>query len=241
MGIAVRLGGRMGQRIARAAALGAVLLFGFADAGAKTERMRPYEIAGPARLGSDEPLCRRLAAALNAEGSRELTAPRTDSMFARWRVIQYPDSREIVLQATRADILNEGHDRIIYRITDLYWSDRPTQSFVFMRDDSESLPPWPKPGQPSTWADDVQSGRMFAVTNFLTWNSSPTLSDFLRQYPTLKTPAGRRFRMPGYAQATDLILLDGSQTLVLIEDTNLHLAILIKIQGTQSKPVCYLS
>jgi hypothetical protein len=156
-------------------------------------------------------------------------------------VIQYPDSREIVLQATRADILNEGHDRIIYRITDLYGFDRPTQSFVFMRDDSESLPPWPKPGQPSTWADDVQSGRMFAVTNFLTWNSSPTLSNFLRQYPALKTPAGRRFRMPGYAQATDLILIDGSQALVLIEDTRERVAVLIKIAAMRSKPICYLS
>lgn len=241
MGIAGRLGGGMGQRIARAAALGAVLLFGFADAGAKTERVRPYEIAGPAGLGSDEPLCRRLAAALNAEGSRELTAPRTDLMFARWQEVQHPDSREIIHEATRADILNEGNQRTIYRITDLYSFDKYTQSLVFMRDESQSLPLRQRTGQPSTWAEAVESGRMFAITNFLTWSSSPTLSDFLRQYPTLKTPAGRRFRTPGYAQATDLILLDGSQTLVLIEDTNLRLAILIKIQGTQSKPVCYLS
>ena len=241
MVIAVRLGERVGLRIARAAALGAVLLFGFAEAGARTERVRPYEIAGPAGLGSDEPLCRRLAAALNAEGSRELTAPRTDSMFARWQEVQYPDSREIVLQATRADILNEGRDRIIYRITDLYAFDRPTQSFVFMRDDSESLPPWPKPGQPSTWAEDVQSGRMFAVTNFLTWNSSPTIGDFLRQYPTLKTPAGRRFRMPGYAQATDLILLDGGRTLILLEDTEARTATVLEINAGQPRPICYLA
>lgn len=241
MGIAVRLRGRMGQRVARAAALGAVLLFGLADAGAKTERVRPYEIAGPAGPGSDEPLCQRLAAALNAEGSRKLTAPRLDPLFARWQTVHYPDTQEIFLEATRADILNEGRDRVIYRITYLYAFDRPTQLFVFMRDESENLPPWPKPGQPSTWAEDVQSGRIFAVTNFLTWSSSPTLSNFLQQYPALKTPAGRRFRMPGYAQATDLIVVDGSQTLVMIEDTRFHFAILIKIQGTQSKPVCYLS
>lgn len=62
------------QRIAWAAALGAVLLLGVADAGARTERVRPYETAGPAGLGSDEPLCRRLAATLNAEGRRDLMA-----------------------------------------------------------------------------------------------------------------------------------------------------------------------
>lgn len=229
------------QGLSRTLALGAMLLLGFADAGAKTERVRPYEIAGPAGLGSDEPLCRRLAAALNAEGNRELTAPRVDPLFARWQTVHYPDTQEIVLEATRADILNEGHDRVIYRITYLYTFDRPTQLFVFMRDESESLPPWPKPGQPSTWAEDVQSGRMFAVTNFLTWTSSPTLSNFLRQYPTLKTPAGRRFRMPGYAQATDLILVDGSQTLIVIEDTRERVAVLIKIEAMRSKPMCYLS
>jgi hypothetical protein len=241
MGIAVQSRRRWWQRIAQAAAPGAVLLFGVADAGANTERVRPYEIAGPAGLGSDEALCRRLAAALNAEGRRKLTAPRTDSMFARWQEVQHPDSREIIHEATRADILNEGNRRTVYRITDLYSFDKSTQSLVFMRDESQSLPLRQRTGQPSTWAEAVESGRMFAITNFLTWSSSPTLSDFLRQYPTLKTPAGRRFRMPGYSQATDLILLDGRQTLALIEDTNLHFAVLIKIQGTQSKPVCYLS
>jgi hypothetical protein len=229
------------RQMTGAVALCAILLLGFADAGAKTERVRPYEIAGPAGLGSDEPLCRRLAAALNAEGSRELTAPRTDAMFARWQAVHYPDTQEIVLQVTRADILNEGRDRAIYRITYLYAFDRPTQSFVFMRDESESLPPWPKPGQPSTWAEDVQSGRMLAVTNFLTSNSSPTLSNFLRQYPTLKTPAGRRFRMPGYAQATDLILLDGGRSMVLLEDTEVRSAILLEINAGRPHPICYLS
>ena len=229
------------QGLSRTLTLGVMLLLGFADAGAKTERIRPYEIAGPAGLGSDEPLCRRLAAALNAEGSRELTAPRLDPIFARWQTVHYPDTQEIVLEATRADILNEGHDRVIYRITDLYAFDRPTQSFVFMRDESESLPPWPKPGQPSTWAEDVQSGRMFAVTNFLTWTSSPTLSDFLRQYPTLKTPAGRRFRMPGYAQATDLILVDGGRSMVLLEDTEVRSALLLEINAGRPHPICYLS
>jgi hypothetical protein len=112
---------------------------------------------------------------------------------------------------------------------------------VFMRDESESLPPWPKPGQPSTWAEDVQSGRMLAVTNFLTSNSSPTLSNFLRQYPTLKTPAGRRFRMPGYAQATDLILLDGGRSMVLLEDTEVRSAILLEINAGRPHPICYLS
>jgi len=107
------------QGLSRTLTLGAMLLLGFADAGAKTERVRPYEIAGPAGLGSDEPLCRRLVAALNAEGSRELTAPRADSMFARWQEVQHRDSREIIHEATRADILNEGKERTIYRITDL--------------------------------------------------------------------------------------------------------------------------
>ena len=229
------------QGLSRTLTLGAMLLLGFADAGARTERVRPYEIAGPAGLGSDEPLCRRLAAALNAEGSRELTAPRLDPLFARWQTVHYPDTQEIVLEATRADILNQGHDRVIYRITDLYAFDRPTQSFVFMRNDTESLPPWPKPGQPSTWAEDVQSGRMFSVTNFLTWTSSPTLSNFLRQYPTLKTPAGRRFRMPGYAQATDLILLDGGRSMVLLEDTEVRSALLLEINAGRPHPICYLS
>lgn len=229
------------QGLSRTLTLGVMLLLGFADAGAKTERIRPYEIAGPAGLGSDEPLCRRLAAALNAEGSRELTAPRLDPLFARWQTVHYPDTQEIVLEATRADILNEGHDRVIYRITYLYAFDRHTQSFVFMRDESESLPPWPKPGQPSTWAEDVQSGRMFAVTNFLTWSSSPTLSNFLQQYPALKTPAGQRFRMPGYAQATDLILLDGGRSMVLLEDTEVRSAILLEINAGRPHPICYLS
>jgi len=229
------------RRIARAAALGAALLFGVADAGARTDRVRPYEIAGPAGLGNYEPLCRRLAAALNAEGSRELTAPRADPMFARWREVQHPDRTEIIHEATRADILNEGHDRVTYRITDLYAFDRPTQSFVFMRDESESLPSRQKTGQPSTWAEAVQSGRMFAVIKFLTWDSSLTLSDFLRQYPTLKTPAGRRFRMPGYAQATDLILLDGGRTLILLEDTEARTATVLEINAGQPRPICYLA
>jgi hypothetical protein len=46
------------------------LLLGFADAGARTETVWPYEIAGPDGLGSDKPVCPRLADALNAEGSR---------------------------------------------------------------------------------------------------------------------------------------------------------------------------
>jgi hypothetical protein len=103
--------------LAVAGLLGAMLLLGFGDAGAKTERIRPYEIAGPAGLGSDEPLCRRLAAALNAEGSRELTAPRTDSMFARWQEVQIPRSREIIHEAAHADILNECIARTVYRVT----------------------------------------------------------------------------------------------------------------------------
>ncbi|MFM7416745.1 MAG: hypothetical protein ACKO51_13345 [Alphaproteobacteria bacterium] len=165
MGITGRLGGGMGRRIARAAALGAVLLFGFADAGARTERVRPYEIAGPAGLGSDEPLCRRLAAALNAEGGRELTAPRTDSMFARWREVQHPDSREIIHEATRADILNEGKERTVYRVTDLYAPLKPFQSLVFMRNDAEALPIRERIGSPSTWAEAITSGRMVSIEN----------------------------------------------------------------------------
>ena len=58
------------QRIMRAAALCAMLLLGFADAGARTETVWPYEIAGPDGLGSDKPVFPRLADALNAEGSR---------------------------------------------------------------------------------------------------------------------------------------------------------------------------
>ena len=81
MGIRVHLGSRMGQRIARPATLGALSLFGVADAGARTERVRPYEIAGPAGLGSDEPLCRRLAADLSAESLLELTAFHEDVIF----------------------------------------------------------------------------------------------------------------------------------------------------------------
>lgn len=229
------------QGLSRTLTLGAMLLLGFADAGAKTERVRPYEIAGPAGLGSDEPLCRRLAAALNAESSRELTAPRTDSMFARWQEVQHRDSQETIHEATRADILNEGKERTIYRITDLYSFDRSSQSLVFMRDESESLPLRQRAGQPSTWAEAVESGRMLAVTNFLTSNSSPTLSNFLGQYPTLKTPAGRRFRMPGYAQATDLILLDGGRSMVLLEDTEVRSAILLEINAGRPHPICYLS
>ncbi len=59
------------RQIMRTAALGAVLLLGFADAGARTETVWPYEIAGPDGLGSDQPVCLRLADALNAEGSRD--------------------------------------------------------------------------------------------------------------------------------------------------------------------------
>jgi hypothetical protein len=229
------------QGLSRTLTLGAMLLLGFADAGAKTERVRPYEIAGPAGLGSDEPLCRRLVAALNAEGSRELTAPRADSMFARWQEVQHRDSREIIHEATRADILNEGKERTIYRITDLYSFDRSTQSLVFMRHESESLPSRQRVGQPSTWAEAVESGRMFAITNFLTWSSFPKFSDFLKHYPTLRAPAGRRFRMPGYAQATDLILLDGARSMVLLEDTEVRSAILLEISAGRTYPICYLS
>ena len=59
------------QRISLTFTLCLMLLLGFADAGARTETVWPYEIAGPDGLGSDQPVCPRLADALNAEGSRD--------------------------------------------------------------------------------------------------------------------------------------------------------------------------
>ena len=56
MGIAVRLGGRMGQRIARAAALGAVLLFGSAC----SERSDPFAMLSNEQLAPAPLYCRPL-------------------------------------------------------------------------------------------------------------------------------------------------------------------------------------
>ena len=228
------------RQIMRAAALGAIVLLGFADAGARTERVRPYEIAGPAGLGSDEPLCRRLAAALNAEGSRELTAPRTDSMFARWQEVQHRDSREIIHEATRADVLNEGQERTVYRVTYLYAPLEPFQALVFMRNDAEALPIHERIGSPSTWAEAITSGRMVSIENLIQDSLGFQSGDFLERYPPFATPAGRRFLL-GRMDAKDLIEVDTQRVLVLHENTHQRTAMLVEVRAQRVAPICYLS
>jgi hypothetical protein len=227
------------QRISLAFTL-CLLLLGFADAGAKTERVRPYEIAGPAGLGSDEPLCRRLAAALNAEGNRELTAPRTDAMFARWQEMQHPDSREIIHEATRADILNEGVQRTIYRITYLYAPLEPFQALVFMRNNAEALPTHERIGLPSTWAEAITSGRMVSIENLIQDSLGSVSGDFTSRYPPSATPAGRRFRL-GRMDAKDLITFDTHRVMVLLQNTYHRTAMLVEIRSQRATPLCYLS
>ena len=228
------------QRIMRAAALCATLLLGFAEAGARTERVRPYEIAGPAGLGSDEPLCRRLAAALNAEGSRELTAPRATPMFARWREMRHPDSREIIHEATRADVLNEGKERTVYRVTYLYAPLEPFQALVFMRNDAEALPIHERIGPPSTWAEAITSGRMVSIENLIQDSLGFQSGDFLERYPPFATSAGRRFLL-GRMDAKDLIAFDTQRVLVLLENTHQRTAMLVEVRAQSVVPICYLS
>jgi hypothetical protein len=240
MGIAIRLGGGMGQRIARATALGALLLFGFADAGAKTERVRPYEIAGPVGLGSDERLCRRLATALNAEGRRELTAPRTDSMFARWREVQNPRSREIIHEATRADILNEGLARTVYRVTNLYAPYEALQSLLFMRDDSEPLPV-ESTGGPSVWAEAISNGRMIDPLRYLLLTPTAPLADFVSRYPPFSNAAGGRFIFGHRWDAVDVISTAEGRTMFLRQETKRRMAILVEIKNSHALPICYLA
>ena len=228
------------RQVMRAAALGAVLLFGFADAGARTERVRPYEIAGPAGLGSDEPLCRRLAAALSAEGSRELTAPRTNSMFARWQEVQNPRSREIIHEATRADILNERKERTIYRITYLYAPYEPAQSLLFMGDDSEPLPAQ-STGGPSVWAEAISNGRMIDPLSYLLLTPTAPLIDFARRHPPFNSAAGRRFHS-GYAwDAADVVLAAEGRTMFLYQETKRRVAMLVAIKNDHAIPICYFS
>ncbi|MCA3312422.1 MAG: hypothetical protein ING06_05000 [Roseomonas sp.] len=217
-----------------------MLLLWFADAGAKTERVRPYEIAGPAGLGSDEPLCRRLAAALNAEGSRELTVPRKDSMFARWQEVQHRDSREIIHEATRADILNEGKERTVYRVTYLYAPLEPFQALVFMRNDAEALPIHERIGPPSTWAEAITSGRMVDSENLIQASLGFQSGDFLERYPPFATTAGRRFLL-GRMDAKDLIVFDTQRVLVLLENTHQWTAMLVEVRAQRVAPICYLS
>jgi hypothetical protein len=228
------------RQIMRAAALGAIVLLGFADAGARTERVRPYEIAGPAGLGSDQPLCRRLAAALNAEGRRELTAPRTDPMFARWQEVQNPRSREIIHEATRADILNEGLTRTVYRITYLYAPYEPTQWLLFMRDDSEPLPAQ-STGGPSVWAEATSNGRMIDPLRYLLLIPTAPLVDFARRHPPFNSAAGRRFHS-GYAwDAADVVLAAEGRTMFLLQETKARVAMLVEIKIDNAIPICYFS
>jgi hypothetical protein len=228
------------QGLSRTLTLGAMLLLGFADAGAKTEGVRPYEIAGPAGLGSDEQLCRRLAAALNAEGSRELTAPRKDSMFARWQEVQHRDSREIIHEATPADILNEGKERTVYRVTYLYAPLEPFQALVFMRNDAEALPIHERIGPPSTWAEAITSGRMVDSENLIQASLGFQSGDFLERYPPFATTAGRRFLL-GRMDAKDLIVFDTQRVLVLLENTHQRTAMLVEVRAQRVAPICYLS
>ena len=228
------------QGLSRTLTLGAMLLLGFADAGARTERVRPYEIAGPAGLGSDEPLCRRLAAALNAEGSRELTAPRTDSMFARWQEVQHPRSQEIIHEATRADILNEGIARTVYRVTNLYAPYEALQSLLFMRDDSEPLPA-ESTGGPSVWAEAISNGRMIDPLRYLLLTPTAPLVDFARRHPPFNSAAGRRFHS-GYAwDAADVVLAAEGRTMFLYQETKRRMVILVEIKNNRAIPICYFS
>jgi hypothetical protein len=72
---------RLFPRLVQTATLGAVWPLEVSNAVSETRRVRPYEIVGPAGLGSNERLCRRLAAAFNAEGLPELTALREEALF----------------------------------------------------------------------------------------------------------------------------------------------------------------
>jgi hypothetical protein len=228
------------QGLSRTLTLGAMLLLGFADAGAKTERVRPYEIAGPAGLGSDEPLCRRLAAALSAEGSRELAAPRAEPMFARWREVQHPRSREIIHEATRADILNEGIGRTVYRITYLYAPYEPAQWLLFMRDESEPLPAQ-STGGPSVWAEAISNGRMIDPLRYLLLTPTAPLVDFARRHPPFNSAAGRRFHS-GYAwDAADVVLAAEGRTMFLLQETKRRVAMLVEIKIDHAIPICYFS
>jgi hypothetical protein len=228
------------RQIMRAAALGAILLLGFADAGARTERVRPYEFAGPAGLGIDEPLCRRLAAALNAEGPRELTAPRTDSMFLRWEpYAEFAWPEPEIIQAVRADILNEGIGRKIYRTTSLFSPRDPSQALVFMRDDGDPLPPHEKAG-PSIWAEAVRSGRMIVVELLFRDSIDSPPNNVLRHFPPFHSAAGRRFFLSAW-DAMDLVLSDDQRVMVLFQDTRSRVALLFEMRAWRAQPICYLS
>lgn len=233
----------------RVAALWAILSIPSTTSGAASSVARPYKIAGPAGLGSDAPLCRRLASALNAEAAdRDLAAPRADPLFARWQPNDPGDWRarltfDPLVQVVRADILGEGQPRSVYRVTYPYAPYDPFQTLVLMRNDSEPLPQESRAG-PSVWAEASASGRMIAASRAL-YGSEPDPSatrHLLEVYPPFPTPVGRRFgRIFRSSDAEDLVLLDDGRVLVLIERTKDRVALLADLRVSRPRPVCYFA
>jgi hypothetical protein len=208
--------------------------------GAAAGAGRGYEIAGPAGPSRDTPLCRRLAHALNAEPARELDAPRADPLFARWRPHEPPDP-DVFIEATRADLLNEGRPRTVYRVTysDLPWGAQ--QSLVFMRDDAEPLPQRERDG-PSVWAEATQSGRLVVPERFIFSSEGGPEAWLLTRYPPFGTAAGKRIgHNLARSDARDLVLPGDGRVMMLLENTKERVAMLVELRGHQASAICYLS
>jgi hypothetical protein len=161
-------------------------------------------------------------------------------MFARWQAVHYPNTQEIIHEATRADILNEGIPRTVYRVTNLYAPYEPLQSLLFMRDDSEPLPA-ESTGGPSVWAEAIRNGRMIDPLRYLLLTRTAPLADFVSRYPPFSNLAGRRFMFGHRWDASDVVFAAEGRTMFLHQETKRRMAILVEIKNNRAIPICYFS
>ncbi|MCQ4160970.1 hypothetical protein NON00_13640 [Roseomonas sp. GC11] len=215
--------------------------------GAAPSPARPYLVAGPASLVEDAPLCRRLAAALNAEpADRDLAAPRADPLFARWQPNDPGNWRarltfDPLIQVVRADILGEGKPRSVYRVNYPFVPYDPSQGLVFMQDDKEPLPQESRAG-PSVWAEASASGRMIGASPVLYGSEDRAIQRFIDHNPPFANAIGLRFRRIFHGgDAADLVLLGDGRVLYLTENTKDRAAILADLGPPHPRPVCYLA
>lgn len=255
MGIKGRLGGRMGRRIARAAALGAVLLFGFADAATADGSRLPFEVAGPATLSSDAALCQRVADALNAEPADLERTPRRNAIFAPWQRLEISPNPEDPWkgvyqrdrhEATRVDILNDGRPRRVIRVTGnpLRGNELLSrmQMMMFMVNDEDPLPRDAGSfGTESVVAVRQDPARARLPEDIIYATLLMPDDTFLRRFPAFNSPPGRCFG-PFGAEGLDIVLPGDGRVMVLREETDsVRKAMLVEIRGQRAFPVCYFS
>jgi hypothetical protein len=243
------------QRIARAAALGAVLLFGVADAATADSSRLPFQVAGPATLSSDAALCERVADALNAEPANLQRTQRRNAIFAPWQPLEispnpqdpwkdvYQNDRH---ETTWVDILNAGRPRRVIRVTgnplrgNELLSRR--QMMMFMVNDDDPLPrdagSFGKDSVVAVMQDPARAGLLEDMIYATLLMPDGT---FLRRFPAFNSPAGRCFG-PFDAEGLDIVLPGDGRVMVLREETdNVRKAMLVEIRGQRAFPVCYFS